>query len=315
MKLFGGFGKGAILLLVFSLLSPPAPAGGPTLRIGYQKYGTLIVLQARGTLEERLRPLGVSVEWVEFPSGPPLLEALNAGSIDFGTAGEAPPVFAQAANNGFVYVGVEPPAPAGEAILVAKDSPIKTVADLRGKRVALNKGSNVHYFLVQALTKAGLSFSDVKPAYLAPADARAAFERANVDAWVIWDPYLAAGQQATEARTLVDGTGIVSNFQFYLAARTLAGAHPELVRAVLDEIAAADDWARTRPQEVVRLLAPRTGLPEGVVAAAAARLAYGVKPLDAAVVAYQQSIADTFRTLGLIPKSVTVRDAVWGPQS
>ncbi|MEJ0071632.1 MAG: aliphatic sulfonate ABC transporter substrate-binding protein [Pseudomonadota bacterium] len=187
-------------LLFGVALMPPALADGQKLRIGVQKYGTLIVLQVRASLEQRLIPAGVTVEWIEFPGGPQLLEALAAGRLDFGTTGEAPPVFAQAAGAPLLYVAVEPPAPAGEAILVPKDSPIRTVADLKGKRVALNKGSNVHYLLIQALDKAGLQPNDIRSVYLAPADARAAFERGSVDAWVIWDPFLAAAQDATDAR-------------------------------------------------------------------------------------------------------------------
>ena len=152
-------------------------------RIGYQKYGKLVLLKGRGTLEQKLKPLGYSVSWTEFPSGPPLLEALNVGSIDFGISGETPPIFAQAAGVPLVYLAYGPPAPQGEAILVPKDSPLKSVADLKGKKVALNKGSNVHYLLVRALEQAGLKYTDIQTVFLAPADALAAFTRGSVDAW------------------------------------------------------------------------------------------------------------------------------------
>jgi sulfonate transport system substrate-binding protein len=302
------------LLLVTAFLSPTM-AQGTTIRIGVQKYGTLIVLQLRGTLAQRLAAQGVNVEWKEFPSGPPLLEALSAGSIDFCTTGEAPPIFAQAAGSPLLYVGVEPSAPAGEAILVPKDSPICSIADLKGKRIALNKGSNVHYLLVAALAKTGLQPSDVTPVYQAPADARAAFERGSVDAWVIWDPFLAAAQQATQARILADGTGVARNYQFYLAHRDFARAHPELVRILIEEVATADAWAATRQHEVAGLLAPRTGLSPEVLEVALGRLAYGIEPLDADIVDNQQHIADVFHSLGLLPKPITVRDTVWNPQS
>src|SRR5690606_30312271 len=151
-------------------------------------------LKSKGTLEDKLKGLGFKVTWTEFPAGPQMLEALNVGAIDFGNTGEAPPIFAQAAGAPLVYVAHEPPAPRGEAILVPKVSPIKTVADLKGKKVALNKGSNVHYLLVKALEKAGVKYSEIQTAFLAPADARAAFERGSVDAWVIWDPFQAAAE-------------------------------------------------------------------------------------------------------------------------
>lgn len=203
-------------------LPRPARAASDTLRIGYQKYGTLVLLKAQGTLEKRLAPLGIQVKWAEFPGGPQLLEALNVGSVDFGTTGETPPIFAQAAGADLQYVAYEPPAPKGEAIVVAKDSPLKSVKDLKGKRVALNKGSNVHYLLVKALEKAGLKYEDVQTVFLNPSDARAAFERGSVDAWVIWDPFLAAAEHQLGARQLADGVGLVSNHQFYLASRRYA---------------------------------------------------------------------------------------------
>src|SRR6195952_340518 len=188
------------------------------IRIGFQKYGKLVLLKSKGTLEDKLKSVGYRVVWTEFPSGPPLLEALNVGAIDCGNTGEAPPIFAQAAGAPIQYVAYEPPAPKGEAILVPKDSKLNSVADLKGKKVALNKGSNVHYLLVKALEKAGIKYSEIETVFLAPADARAAFERGSVDAWVIWDPFQAAAEAATGARTLADGTGLAPNHQFYLGA-------------------------------------------------------------------------------------------------
>src|SRR6202050_904116 len=149
------------LVLTLVSLAPFALAqsGDNVIRIGYQKYGTLVLLKARGSLEKRLAPLHIEVQWTEFPAGPQLLEGLNVGSIDFGTVGEAPPIFAQAAGADLVYVANEPPASAGEAILVPKNSPIKSVADLKGKKVALNKGSNVHFLLVKLLQRAGVNYN------------------------------------------------------------------------------------------------------------------------------------------------------------
>ena len=283
------------------------------LRVGYQKYGTLVILKAKGTLEQRLAPLAVTVKWTEFPFGPPLLEAINVGSIDLGTVGEAPPVFAQAAGADLVYVANEPPAPASEGILVLKDSPLKSVADLKGKKVAFAKGSNVNYFVVKVLEKAGLKFSDIQPVYLAPADARAAFERGSVDAWGVWDPYLAAGQTQLGARILADGQGVVNNYQFYLASRAYAEKHPEIVKMVVEELAKIDEWGKSNPKEVAALLAPQIGLDVATTEIAAQRYSYGVKPVTEAVLADQQKVADTFYELKLIPKKINVRDAAWDP--
>src|SRR3978361_719343 len=215
-----------------------------TIRIGFQKYGKLVLRKGKAWLEEKPKPLGTKVVWTEFPSGPPLLEALNVGAIDFGNTGEAPPIFAQAAGAPIQYVAYEPSAPKGEAILVPKDSKIASVADLKGKKVALNKGSNVHYLLVKALEQAGLKYSDIEPVFLAPADARAAFERGAVDAWVIWDPFQAAAEAATGARTLAPGTRILSNQPFYFSPTKLIETDPKIVDLVLAQLSEVDDWAR-----------------------------------------------------------------------
>jgi sulfonate transport system substrate-binding protein len=282
-----------------------------TLRIGYQKYGNFVVLKARGTLDKRLAAQGVTVQWLEFPAGPQLLEGLNAGAVDVGTVGETPPIFAQAAGVDFVYVGNEPPAPQAEAIVVPHDSAIRSVAELRGKKVALNKGSNVHYLLVEALKKAGLSYADIQPVYLAPADARAAFVQGSVDAWVIWDPYLAAIEKQANARSIADGTGLVRNIQYYLATRKFASAQPQLVHALLEELDHVDRWARDNVPAVAAQLSPLVGLDATTLGFALKRTAYGVEPVTAATLAYQQQIADTFTGLKLIPKKLAVADARW----
>ncbi|WP_413774578.1 sulfonate ABC transporter substrate-binding protein [Janthinobacterium sp. GMG2] len=279
-------------------------------RIGYQKYGTLTLLKGRGTLEKRLAEQGVGVKWTEFPAGPVLLEGLNVGSIDFGTVGEAPPIFAQAAGANLVYVGNEPASPASEAIVVPKGSGLRTLADLKGKKIALNKGSNVHYLLLKALEKAGVAYADIQPVFLPPADARAAFERGSVDAWAIWDPFLAAAEKQLGARVLADGKGLVANYQFYLASRTYAEKNPEILRIVLDEVAKVDDWGRNNPDEVATILSAQTGLGKDVVALAASRYAYGVKPVSVDVIASQQRVADAFSGLKLIPKPIVVKDAL-----
>lgn len=299
----------AALLCMALLWSAAHAQDAKTLRIGFQKYGTLTIVRALGDLDKRLAAQGITVKWTEFPAGPQLLEGLNVGSIDFGTVGEAPPVFAQAAGAALVYVGNEPPSPTSEAILVPKDSPIKRVADLKGKKVALNKGSNVHYLLVKQLERAGVPYADVNVAYLTPADARAAFERGSVDAWVIWDPFQAAAEKQLGARVLADGTGVVKNYQFFLAARPYQQAHPEVIQTVLEEIRKGDLWARDHRAEAVALLQPVLGLDKAVVELAAERLAYGVQPITREVLLEQQQVADAFHALKLIPKPLNVFDA------
>ena len=286
-------------------------AQAETLRIGYQKYGTLVLLKAKDSLEKRLAEQGIEVQWTEFPGGPQLLEGLNVGSIDFGTTGEAPPIFAQAAGADLLYVAHEPPAPTSEAILVPKDSALKSVSELKGKKIALNKGSNVHYLLVRALEDAGLKYSDIQPVYLPPADARAAFERGSVDAWVIWDPFQAAAEHQLQARTLRNGEGLVANHQFYLAARPYAEKHPEVVSVLVEEIRGIGEWTRANSAEATAQVAPLLGLAPEITRTAVERQAYGAQLITPAVVEAQQKIADTFSDLKLIPKRLSIKDVIW----
>ena len=306
----------AVALIVSFISAASAHAQGKgELRIGYQKSASLFVLQkAQGTLEKKLAPLGFGVKWVEFPAGPQLLEGLNVGAVDVGYVGEAPPIFAQAAGAKFVYFGYDPAAPRAEAILVTKDSPIKSVADLKGKKVALNKGSNVHYLLVKQLEKNGLKFSDIQPVYLAPADGRAAFESKNVDAWVIWDPFQAAAEKATGARVLADGTGgttdVVNNYQFYLGERGFVKNNPKVIDALFADSVEQGIWLKKNLRQAAEQIAPLQGLPVDVVELALRRYEFNVKPITPAVAAGQQQIADTFFALKLIPKPIKVGDAV-----
>ncbi len=279
-------------------------------RVGYQKYGTLNVVKAEGSFEKSLTNKGVKVTWILFTAGPQLMEALNAGSIDFGNAGEAPPVFAQAAGVNFVYFGNQPPYPEGEALLVKKDSPIHAVQDLRGKRIALNKGSNVHFFLVKVLEKNGLKFEDIVPTYLPPSDAWAAFEGGSVDAWAIWDPFLTAAIAKTGAKVLQDAKDVIANREFFLADRNFAQAHQDVLLSLREAIDRCATWTKTKPGEIVRYLAPQLGMSEEVLDTVVRRQSWGFQPISDQVASDQQAIADTFFSLKLIPKQVHVADAV-----
>ncbi|EJL80942.1 ABC transporter, substrate-binding protein, aliphatic sulfonates family [Herbaspirillum sp. CF444] len=283
----------------------------PVLRIGYQKAAsTLVLLKAHGALEKRLQAQGVEVKWAEFAAGPQLLEALNVGSVDFGYVGEAPPVFAQAAGANFVYTAYEIPTPNAEGLLVQKDSPIKTVAELKGKKIAFNKGSDVHWLVVALLKKAGLTYSDIQPVYLAPADARAAFEKGAVDAWAIWDPFQAAAEKQISARRLATGVGAVSHHQFFLSARPFAEKNGEILKVLLEEITKEGQWIRANTKEAAAQLAPIQGLDADVIEVSLKRYEHIFKPVDAKVLEEQQHIADAFFELKLIPKKLNVKDAV-----
>jgi sulfonate transport system substrate-binding protein len=299
-----GLGLGA-----WALAGPALAQSGPRLfRIGHQK-GWLSILKGRGTLEKRLAPLGVQVSWTEFTAGPVQLEALNVGSIDFGDVGEAPPIFAQAAGAPLVYAGTTVPRPHNEAVLVPRGSPLKTVTELKGKKIALNKGSNVHYFLVKLLQKHGLKYSDVQAVFLPPADARAAFERGSVDAWVIWDPFLSSAIKTLEARVLADAKGVAHNRNYYFTSRDFAARNVDLLKIALEEIAAIDAWAAKHRAEAAAELSKVLGLDRSIVDLYLANLRHGQLPVTADILAEQQAIADTFFELKLIPKPLNLRHA------
>ncbi len=288
----------------------PAFAQSKEIRVGFQKYGTLVLLKGKGLLEEKLSGLGYTVTWAEFAAGPQMLEALNAGALDIAQTGEAPPIFAQAAGPRLSYLAFEPPAPKGEAILVHGDSAIASVADLKGKKVALNKGSNVHYLLVKALQSAGLAYEDVETVFLPPADARAAFETKAVDAWAIWDPFLASAEAALGAKVLTNAEGLAPNYQFYLGDRSFLEANADAAKALVAAIAEVGTWVTANPDAAAAELSPSTGIPEDVLKAAISRQSFGVAPITDQVIADQQAVADTFLKLGLLPNAITVADAV-----
>ncbi len=288
----------------------PALAQKParTLRIGYQK-GWLSILKARGTLEKRLAPLGTAITWTEFNAGPIQLEALNVGAIDFGDVGEAPPIFAQAAGAPLVYAGATVPRPQLEAILVPKGSAIKTVADLKGKKVAFNKGSNVQYFLVKLLEKHGLKYGDVQSIFLPPPDARAAFQKGAVDAWIIWDPFLAAAQKTLDAQILADAKGVVNNRGYYFTSRDFATKNTDVLKIAIRQINDIDTWASRNKPAASKELSQVLGLDVGITDLYLSRAAYGTAPVTREILAEQQQIADTFFELKLIPKKLNLLHA------
>ncbi len=292
--------------------APDAPSLPVTqLRIGYQKSAVnLVVVKQTRALERRFPDARIT--WLEFPAGPQLLEALAVGSLDFGMTGDSPPVFAQAAGKDLIYVGAEPPKPRSSALLVRQEAAARTVADLKGRKVALQKGSSAHYLLVRALEKAGLAWSDVQPIYLTPSDARAAFERGSVDAWAIWDPFYALTELALPVRVLTTGEGLSANHSFYLASRGLVTQHPAAIDALFEELTLADRLVQNQRPAAIKLIAEFSGLDAGVVNLFLQRRpASPVSRLGADTQADQQQVADAFARLSLIPKPIRVSDVVW----
>lgn len=295
---------------------PAQAADAKTLRIGYQKSSTLtLFLKSRGILEKALAPQQVAVQWHDFTSGLPLLEALNIGALDLSAdVADAVPPFAFAAGAKLTYYAIETPSPTAQAIVVRKDSTITSVAQLKGRKIGFSKGAGAHYLLLEALGQAGLSIRDIEPAYLNPADGRSAFENGAIAAWVVWDPFLAAVQRQSGARILVDGTRIAAYRRFYLAATPFAQQHPEVLRRVYEELQQAGDWVKKNPAAAAEWHAPVLGLDAATVAAANERRSYAVRPVDPESLAEQQRIADAFSNAQILPRRIAVQESpVWRP--
>ncbi len=319
LKLFFAYSSLIVALaIVLGVTFARAQDKPDTVRIGYQKSSTLItVLKTKGTLEAELAKLGVKVQWNEFTSGVPLLEALNIGAVDLSAdVADTVPVFAQAAGAKLTFVAQEAPSPTAQAIVVAADSPIKSVADLKGKKIAVTKGAGVHYLLIASLEKAGLKFKDIEPAYLTPADGRAAFERKSVDAWVIWDPFLSAVQKQAGARVLSDGANIAQYQRYYLASNAFAAARPDVIALVFAKLKQAGEWVKAQPADAAALLAPVWGLDAAIVEQANSRRSYQVRAATPENISEQQKIADAFLSEGVLPKKIEATSvSLWSPGS
>jgi sulfonate transport system substrate-binding protein len=282
------------------------------IRIGYQKNGVLVIARQQAALERHFGSQGIAVKWLEFSSGPPMLEAMNAGSVDYGAVGDTPPIFAQSAGAALVYAAGEP-ITNGQGILVQNNSPIRSIADLKGKRVGFTKGSSAHNLVVQTLEKAGLSYADITPVYLTPPDAGPAFANGSIDAWSVWDPYLAIGEIRQNGRILVNASDITKTNSFYIANRAFAKNQGSVLQQIIDVTSSTAAWAEAHRDDVARSLSTVTGIALDIQTSAANRSSFAVGPINHDIVATQQGVADRFFKLGLIPKPVAVRDALWKP--
>lgn len=315
------FSRRALIGLSLALgLGIALPAQAQTeLRIGYQKSSTLIsLLKSQGTLEKTLAAQDIKISWHEFASGQPLLEALNVGNVDLSAdVADTVPVFAQAAGAQLAYFAQEAPSPGAQAIIVRDDSPLHSLGELKGKKVAVTKAAGSHYLLIAALTKSGLKFSDIQPAYLTPADGRAAFENRKVDAWVTWEPFLSSAQRQLPTRTLADGRELASYQRYYLTSTRFAKEHPQVLQAVYAELVKAGDWLRANPRQAAEILGPQWGnLDPSIVEQANARRSYQVRAVQASSLVEQQKIADAFFAAGLLPKAVDASAvAIWKPEA
>jgi aliphatic sulfonates family ABC transporter substrate-binding protein len=298
---------------------PPASQRAPSrsrarpLRVGYQKFGQLLLVKALGALEQELAAQGETIEWKEYPGGLQLIAALQDDTLDVGVVGECPPVFAQAASVPIVYLAAEPAAPEAEAIIVPDRSPILRVADLRGKTIALNRGANVHYLLLRALEEAGLAYSDVKVAFLTPSEAKRAFASNAVDAWAIWDPLLSCAIHEQGARVLRDAQGLAENTAYYVARRKVAEGVPELLELVLEHVDRAAQFAREKPALAASIVSSEADLRPDTIEHWIRQLSGTTRIGDARLDA-QQTVADVLFRSKLVPRAVRIADAQWRPR-
>lgn len=305
------------LATVASAMTPAVlrAQGASEVKIGYQKTGVLVIARQQGTVEKRFASEGVQVKWVEFTSGPPMMEAVSNGSIDFGAVGDSPPIFAQAANANIVYAASSPISN-GQGILVPQNSSIKTISDLKGKRIGFTKGSSAHNVVLLTLEKAGLTYADITPVYLTPPDAGPAFANGSIDAWAVWDPYFAIGEKKQNARILINAHELGKTNAFFIANRDFANKRPGQLSNIIAGLATAAEWAEGHRAEVAKSLHEITGVPLDIQTVAANRATFAIGPVTDEVIETQQRVADGFAKLGLIPRPIKVRDIVWrAPQT
>jgi sulfonate transport system substrate-binding protein len=281
---------------------------GLTLNVGDQKGEQQALLEAAG----ELRDVPYKIKWATFTSGAPELEALNAGAIDFASTGNTPPIFSAAAGGKIVIVSAGRDSATGDAVLVPKGSSVRTVADLRGKRVAVAKGSSAHGNQLLQLKKAGLKPADVQTTFLAPADGYAALSAGRVAAWVVWDPFTAQAEQQLGARVVANGKGVANGLGFQMTSRA-ALADPRRNSAIEDFVARtvrAHVWSNANPEKWARLYSRNSGLSYSVALASARRSDDDTIPLSAEVIASEQKLADAFADAKVIPTRPNIADLV-----
>jgi sulfonate transport system substrate-binding protein len=268
--------------------------------------GSQALLTAAGLISK----LPFKIEWSDFTSGPPMLQAMGSGAVDIGSVGDAPPVFAAAGGEKVAIVGAVTAGPNASAIVVPANSPIHSVAQLKGKKIAVAQGSSADYHLLTVLNKAGLSVHDVSLDYLQPADGLAALTSGHVDAWDIWSPYIEQVVGQNHARILVNGTGYGAPYSFAVASRA-ALADPARAAAIRDYLKILNQayvWGNSHVTTWASVWAKATGLPQSVMLKAAQDSAKTPVQITPAVVSAEQSVSNAFTTAGLIPGHVDFKN-------
>lgn len=311
-----GLGLASMAALAAPAILRAAPASA--LRVGWQKGGLLGLVKGSGAFEKALAQDGISVSWAEFTSGPPLLEALSANALDFGYTGNVPPIFAHAARGNLLFVGAAQGSREGHAILVPKDSPIQSVADLKGQKVAFKRGSSAHYATIKLLATAGLTLDDIQPQDLAPPDAIAAFDAGAIGAWTIWDPYFAMAQERPNTRVLLTTELLEPEFNFYSANTEYVQENPDLVAKLVDTIRITGEQGQADLPTTIQTFSHETKLPPSVMERFLTRKGSNlgnVSFIQDKHVAYEQGVADEFYNLKIIPRKLDIASVVWTPQN
>lgn len=294
----------AALLLVSASLSACAPhagasADGVVLKVASQRGGTRALMEAAGVLNGA----PYRIEWSEFPSAQALLEALGAGAVDVGEVGDAPFMFAYASGAKIKAVQASRYDELGSvaAIIVSPGSSIRTVADLKGRRIATGRGSVGHYLLLLALERAHLKPSDVTIVFLSPGDAKAAMSAGSVDAWSTWSPYVDLARRDDHARTIADNRGLMRGVAFEAATDgAIAGKHAQL-DDFLRRLARAEQWGGDHVDAYARVLSKDTGLPEDIAhSTLAARARARAVPMDETIEAQERDTLSHFKAAGVI---------------
>ena len=288
-----------------------AGAGKGT-KLAFQKNGVMLVAQTRGSLAEPLKVKGITpLEWVEFPAGPPLLEAMAVGAVDVGLTGDTPPIFSQGASAPIKYVAQVRLSGKAGGIITPNGSRVQTLKDLKGKKLCYTRGSSAHNSAVVALESVGLSINDVESVNLGPADAAAAFAQGGIDGWVIWDPYYSLAIRDQGARKLIGLDELGGGASFLLANANFVETRPDDLKAILTAIANEGVWCAANTDTVAAISAKASGLELDLLKDTMKRTDFKVEPLSDDVLAAQQANVDRFVALKIIPKSVKIVDAAW----
>ncbi|MDP4026476.1 ABC transporter substrate-binding protein [Methylobacterium sp. NEAU 140] len=288
-----------LTLVALALLAVAPACAEDVLRVGDQRGNARALMEAAGVLDG----LPYRLEWSEFSAAAPLLEALNAGAIDAGGVGDAPFTFAAAAGVPVKAFLAFRNRQDGLAILVAKNSPVRTVADLKGKRIATNRGSIGHQLVLAALEEAGLPSDSVTLSFLPPADAKIALASEAVDAWSTWEPYTSTAELAGLARVVRDGNGITPGLGFAVASHAALKDKRPLLADYAARLARARAWALRDPAPYAAVWSRLIGLPDAVPLRWFGRAQYRTVPIDADVIADEQRNIDLYVRAGLIPKA------------